>query len=476
MHHNRQTKYVNCDYLLNNTKIPSYTQCCAVTGNNKRCENITINNSNHCAIHYPVAKKLYNKYKKICETAYKMDVDHVNNIKDKNNQIRHIMKCYVWLNKAFNARLAHRKYAFVPECYDNGHDMQFLLIRNKINKCEQFLSTVYRNCVVTPENNNIDELADTKVLGDELNNKKNYGMNNKKNYGKKYRADVDNVSKKIIKYNRSRIITEENFAKYLDIYNKENEMILSRRLKLNKLVVNLLISFFDNKYIDDGTFDILILCVVMYYLVSGLKTISYYDKDYTFPGCDDCCEGCISEFTYNIQLNCDNHVGNHLSVDSYLNSMNEKCLKEFYLLMLLNGNKIKPIISDFVKFYRMYGKDVVNMKTMLIWDSDKNRYKMNINSNREQIKIHQIMRLNRLRQYSLHQKYINSQKYKKNICEFDSDSAENSEDYSEYNSQEEEYQEEDQEECDCYLCRGISVCNCSDEDCDGDCEVSQNNE
>ena len=35
-------------------------------------------------------------------------------------------------NKAYNARMEHRKYAFVPECYDEGHDYQFVFIKNKI--------------------------------------------------------------------------------------------------------------------------------------------------------------------------------------------------------------------------------------------------------------------------------------------------------------------------------------------------------
>ena len=111
-------------------------QCCAVVQNNKRCSNLSINpHMNHCSIHHDNAVKLYTQYKQICEVAYNLDINK--SINNMNDQIKHLMNCYVWLNKAFYARLKHRKYAFVPECYDKGHNIQFEMINEKLDVCEK---------------------------------------------------------------------------------------------------------------------------------------------------------------------------------------------------------------------------------------------------------------------------------------------------------------------------------------------------
>ena len=144
-------------------------QCCSPTINNKRCVNQVFKSSRHCKTHYPYANKLYMKYKKICDVAYNLNintVDHnkkynTNNNTNTNANISrkkvvdvedfkkiimekhdYFTHCYVWLNKAFTARLQHRKYAFVPECYDDGHNYQFEMLQDKINLCETKLMEV----------------------------------------------------------------------------------------------------------------------------------------------------------------------------------------------------------------------------------------------------------------------------------------------------------------------------------------------
>src|SRR5438876_10338455 len=117
-------------------------QCCAITLDNKRCQNLVIKSSKHCSSHYNNALKLYKNYKKICDVAYNLDVDkHIN---DPNEKAKYLLKYYVLMNKAYDARMKHRKYAFVPECYDLGHDKQFKLINDKINLCEEKLYELYQ--------------------------------------------------------------------------------------------------------------------------------------------------------------------------------------------------------------------------------------------------------------------------------------------------------------------------------------------
>src|SRR5437868_9122502 len=116
-------------------------QCCAVTDDNKRCLNSAIHGTFHCNIHYTKAIKLYKNYKRVCETAYKLNINQ--NFDNINDRIAHITKCYLWLNKAFDARMNHRKYAFAPECYNEGHNFQFEIITKKIKKCEKVLNDLW---------------------------------------------------------------------------------------------------------------------------------------------------------------------------------------------------------------------------------------------------------------------------------------------------------------------------------------------
>jgi len=52
-------------------------KCCAVTDDNKRCNKQTIYSSYHCSEHYNKAKELYIKYKKICSTAYNLNLNNL---------------------------------------------------------------------------------------------------------------------------------------------------------------------------------------------------------------------------------------------------------------------------------------------------------------------------------------------------------------------------------------------------------------
>lgn len=81
----------------------------------QRCTNDVLYN-HHCVIHHGPAKKLYLKYKTVCEYAYKLDIAKIS----KNNQVKYLTECYEWFVKAYNARMAHRKYAYVPSLWIAG--------------------------------------------------------------------------------------------------------------------------------------------------------------------------------------------------------------------------------------------------------------------------------------------------------------------------------------------------------------------
>src|SRR5258706_1716205 len=107
-------------------------QCCAAL-NQSRCTNTVIEGEKHCTLHHHKAMKLYKRYKKLSEAVKLVDInEHLTDLK-------FIMRHYKLLNDTYNARMAHRLYAFVPECYDNGHDFQFVKLQKNIAKCEKLL-------------------------------------------------------------------------------------------------------------------------------------------------------------------------------------------------------------------------------------------------------------------------------------------------------------------------------------------------
>jgi hypothetical protein len=118
-------------------------QCSAITKSNVRCTNECIGKSKHCLKHVDTAKKLYLNYKSLGECINNVDMNKIfNNINDK---INYLSKYYKILHKTYNARLTHRKYAIAPECYDNGHNKQFALLKNKMTECEKIFGELNIN-------------------------------------------------------------------------------------------------------------------------------------------------------------------------------------------------------------------------------------------------------------------------------------------------------------------------------------------
>ena len=120
------------------TKMNGIKQCCSWNKEtNKRCTNQVYKSSKHCTDHYQYALELYLKYKKLCNMANKLDIYKPGESRRK--KIAHLRQCHKLLVKAYNARLIHRNYAFAPECYDFGHNLQFQIIQEKIDKCKNEL-------------------------------------------------------------------------------------------------------------------------------------------------------------------------------------------------------------------------------------------------------------------------------------------------------------------------------------------------
>jgi len=178
-------------------------QCCAIDNNN-RCTNTTLGESKHCKNHHDLAIKLYLKYKKICESAYSLNLNKpFDNIMDN---IKFLNKCYRLFNDAYNARFEHRQYAFADECTDDGHELQFTILQNKIKTCEDKLYEIYIKHAPTI---NLDTNSEEYENNDKINEQlkqiteetliKQSIKNVKKQ--KKVRDDLDKVLDEMIKEN-----------------------------------------------------------------------------------------------------------------------------------------------------------------------------------------------------------------------------------------------------------------------------------
>ena len=367
-------------------------QCCSYGPDNTRCLNIIIKASNHCALHYRKAIKLYKNYKKICNIAYNLDINK--EIPNLENKRKYLINCYVWLNKAFDARLKHRMYAFVPECYDEGHDLQFTIIKKKIKTCESQLSNLYQNYTKEYEALQIET---TKNIKPKYLSKKE----SKDSKSNQNRQKIKNIPTKLKKYSNNRKESEREINQFIKIYLKENKAILKRRSKIDVLIISFIKDLFEPNLkmdIENAYF----LCIVTHHLTFELYGYDYFDEDYEPEKCKNC--DCGEYVVYNIKLAC-GCVFKNDSIKSYFNLMSEPTLRKFYEILLRNKEKIKPIIEDAIYYYKWFDSKILLLDMELKWDEDQNRLVLSQNSDPKMEKQSKFLSSFRLKKEQFLKKY-----------------------------------------------------------------------
>jgi hypothetical protein len=337
------------------TSLNCEIQCCAIGYDNKRCGDLISNGSHHCDNHYPKAIKLYKTYKKICDVAYNLDLYKI--FENQEEHIMYINECYDWLNKAYHARMAHRVYAFVPECYDEGHDFQFKFIQKKISICENILEKIYQE---------------------------------KQN---KYNSQTDNLNKS----KKKRKDVEEDVNTIMDRYIKENQEIIRKRNSLIKLVIKTLEDLFDNQY-EETSRSALVLFGELYNLSKELYYHKYFHDDFEPPICDACKE--IHYVAVPVRLGC-SCILNNESISMYFNKMIERNLKIFYELLIKHSAKFKGVIPDLIQIYKIYDYSILTLKLETIWVPELARMKIRESQEKEEFK--------------LNSKYYQQQRLKKSV-------------------------------------------------------------
>lgn len=358
-------------------------QCCAVAPNNTRCRNIATSSLTHCELHRKKSVQLYLKYKELSDIAESLNVNKP--IKDINVQIGHVLKCYNAFDKAYYARMLHRRYAFVPECYDVGHDKQFTILMDKLNECEKILSELYEKV------NHISKLSELSESSEE-------------------QITIVNLPKKINKRNNNRKKVETENDDWINKYIEENKLILSQKAEL---VNN--IEFFISKLFDpqdeEEAFDFLFeKCVMVDKLTRRLYALGYLPKDYNGGPVHDSKGKIVPDLNPSFLEKC--HCGNYKGFDlklmcgciyeynmifSYFNLSSYDSLSMFYGTMIHNKDKIQAVVHDLISLCGVYRHEVMYKKLYLMWDSIQSRLRIVENPCQTRVKYSKIMARDRLK-------------------------------------------------------------------------------
>lgn len=331
-------------------------QCCAVIHNNQRCPNMAQIHASHCLEHIQTATKLYGKYKKICDTAYSLDINK--QISDMQAKFKHVYDCYIWLNRAFHARLKHRRYAFVPECYDDGHNQQFKFITDKLKQCEERLTEIYK----LHEKMNAMEHIDIYDIQEDTHDKQLIKHDT-----------IDSIPTDIILKKKKRDNNEKEENRLIERYYNENMERLEKRSKINHMCLNIIKSLVEPKIIID-TSTVFEICVLMHHLTVELHRIGYLNDNYVPEKCQDC--NCGNYVTYDVRLTC-GCVFRNDTVEKYFNIMSDKTIKYFCEIMLVHKEKLIPLVDDLLKLYASYKERLIgDMKVTIKWSKKLDRLKM----------------------------------------------------------------------------------------------------
>lgn len=316
-------------------------QCCANTLSNSRCTNLTISGSSHCYLHRNKALNLYLKYKKFSDQADQLEIyKKFDNIQD---QINYVMDSYILLDKTFNARTKHRMYAFVPECYDDGHDYQLIKLTKLMDECERILSELYilESSVLseTESSSESEEEAPSTV--------------------------IITIKEKVKQCHKSRLDREREIEIWINKYIEENKTLLEQ-----KRLLAYKISTYITELFDDDDIHIFVQFVILFTLAGRLRNIGYFEKTFKPDKCKHA--GCNCCVYYDVALGCGCIIQNN-TLEKYFTLSTEETLRLFYKTLLLNKTKLLPLIEDVTELYYQYGDEVMFMKVHLEWDQIQKR-------------------------------------------------------------------------------------------------------
>ena len=360
---------------------PKDLQCCAIAVKGERCVMPSLDNSNHCNIHYSVATSLYAKYKKLENELVKLKKIIKNTTyKSVTEQLKYLIKYYVLLNNVYNARLRHRKYSFSPECYDEGHNYRLHKIKNKIEKYETKIyqlrieeSFCFQKLIIFEEEEEIE------VEEDNFNHSVHNQIEICKNNREEYEKEVNSI---------------------MNDYKIKNEIIIREKEKLIIHVTNAIIQLYDyDCFCEDidncicicSKISPYVCCVVAFNIIYELYNINYFNNEFK-------------------KINYDNLILFHITIEEnntiykYFNFVHETLLKTFYKLILFHRAQLFLIIEDIKSILEVYENNALFINYKFIWNNEQNRLQILSNDTIHYPKIHNVQSLLRLKQPYKNQK------------------------------------------------------------------------
>lgn len=288
-----------------------YSTCTAVLSSGLRCNEPISRYSYHCDAHHDKAKKMYVKYKKFGIKVDKLNLD--------NDDPYYLLKAYSILNKSYELRAKHRRYAFAEECHDAGHNYQFQCLTQKMNMCEEKLNLILNKKPVEQLIRQSDESEDEPFIDNNIQEKFKLCQNDRLN--QKFNDDI--------------------FNRYIE----EN-----KKIKEDKALILLLIEKCVRKLINTDDYETgLIFLVAIERIISELMDNNYFDegpKKCTCKGCDDYMVIYVTE----LFCNCGCIFKERNRLMRYLIHIHIDFLKKVYEILIIHKAKLILII-DKLKYY-----------------------------------------------------------------------------------------------------------------------------
>lgn len=321
---------------------------CTASTLNGRCTNFTLDKKcDHCIVHNETAVKLYLEYKEICKIA---DSKNINaKIKDPLKYMKYLHNCHIWLVKAYNARLRHRIYAYVPETVDYGHLEQYRILKQKIDLCQAKILEVNKLINKKVPNNIIEEDSEEDLESSVEDSPENPIIYEVREFQKKQKSD------------------DAEFDKILQKNIKENEQIAKEKNKAVTLCMNLIKARIDPKYnnyfVQIGIFRTLV----------QMQNMDYFHPLYMPQPCENCSCGGYKPIQF--KLGCPCFLEEAGDSVSFLNRCTIAIdhLKMMCEIILYFPKKVYPMIKEFTECYKIHDNNLIKKLMMFVWEEDKNR-------------------------------------------------------------------------------------------------------
>ncbi len=173
----------------------------------------------HCDEHVSKASSLYQTYKKLCDIANKFVIEDFKKQINLKDQITFLNRCYYVFTRAYEGRLEHRKYSFIPKYYNHGHDHQLKKLLELIDVCEFQLERIYNKLIEANKN------PETKTKGDIVEDKQT-------------ESELVAIVLKVQNFKKQRQLEEKEMQRLFNLYIKSNQKEVQQRSETIELLQN----------------------------------------------------------------------------------------------------------------------------------------------------------------------------------------------------------------------------------------------